>query len=121
MAMAPKIEPRHVAKIKEWIANLGPSTTAARYVDALPNTYAMELLVAYRMGSESAGWILCRYEREEQEQAAFNAVANAVPPSLELEVLGWRPGSRLDWVCIPSLPASNDPLGQYGYMGAKWK
>jgi hypothetical protein len=85
------------------------------------NWAVCESLVAHRCGDVSAGTVLCKYNREEDMQAAFNCVVDALPGDMELEARWWKPGSRINITIIPPGDTNkSDPLGQSGFVGMRW-
>lgn len=105
----------------ELFANMGPAKNPPVEAAAPPGAFAMEPLTAYRCGDSKEGWVFCMYRDEEDRQQAFNEVVSAFPAGMEPEVREWRPGQRIDFVALAASPTSADPLGQQGYIGAKWK
>lgn len=68
-------------------------------------------LVAYR----SPGGVFCAYARQEDEQAAFNAVFHAIPMDDSWKTLG-----AVDWTFL-GFPARDCPEGHFAYVGASAK
>lgn len=112
---------RFAMTMAELFANLGPAKNAPIESATPPRYFDMTPLVAYRGGDAQAGYVLCMFGDEEDRQQAFNEACNAFPDGMELEVLEWRPGHRIVFIVISSMQNHNDPLGQCGYVGAKWK
>lgn len=107
---------KYMEKIAGWLhAYQRPDEPPIRLRGSkYPAIWKMLLLRAYR----GKGWALCRYRLDSQEQDAFNAVAACVPDKMRIK----RPGrGGPEWTWIPPTPSSSDPLGQDGYIGAKWK
>lgn len=96
-----------------------PVETPSKVPD-LPATYDMVPLVAYRRDWPKQTARLCKYLSEDDEQAAFNAVAASLydEPPMVLPMGFMR---EYEFTVIRPKIDPLDPLGQAGYIGIKSK
>lgn len=101
------------ARFVTLYANKGPAKNDPVKSPGMPGAFLMEPLVAYC----GDAFVFCRYLQEESEQEAFNCVFGALPANLANEPFST---DLPQWTWIQPMPQSDDPLGQAGYIGARW-
>lgn len=105
-------------QIQRWLAAYQPppKQPIQCHGDCGPDTRDMELLRGYF----GLGWALCKFhDGEGAEQLAFNAACAGVPEAIRCASPG-RGGP--EWIVLmPGCTDKSDPLGQAGYIGAKWR